>query len=340
MRRVLVSAALTVVAAAAVWSALGLGGGSAEPGGPSHPATTAPVKRETLVQYVTMDGEIGFGAVQPLASKAAGTVTWLASPGSTIRRGQPLLRVDDRPVVLLYGVLPAYRDLTDGAEGSDVVQLETNLKALGYTGFTVDRMFSASTAAAVRHWQEDLGLPVTGTVEASRVVYAAGAQRVSELLVRPGAASPADVLKVTGTTKMVTAAVPVADAGWAKVGVPVTVTPADGAELPGTVRAVAEPSPDGDSGGAAPKVTLTIAVADQKTLTADRGSVTVRYTAQRKDNVLTVPVAALLALAEGGYGVETGDGHIIAVQPGLFTDGRVEVSGAGLSESLIVRVPQ
>jgi len=52
-----------------------------------------------------------------------------------------------------------------------------NLSALGYDGFTVDEEYTASTADAVREWQEDLDLPETGTVELGRVLYAAGAWR-------------------------------------------------------------------------------------------------------------------------------------------------------------------
>ena len=51
--------------------------------------------------------------------------------------------------------------------------------------------------------------------------------------------------------------------------------------------------------------------------------------AERKD-VLTVPVAALVVLREGGYGVEVVDGgtsRYVAVKTGLFADGRVEVTG-------------
>jgi hypothetical protein len=50
----------------------------------------------------------------------------------------------------------------------------------------------------------------------------------------------------------------------------------------------------------------------------------------------------LLALAEGGYGlqiVESGGTRVVAVKTGLFADGRVEVSGAGLAAGLTVGVP-
>ena len=90
-----------------------------------------------------------------------------------------LLRADEQPVLLLYGEIPMYRALAEGAEGADVRQLERNLSALGYGGFTVDDEFSATTAGAVKRWQDDLGLPETGAVERHRVVFAPGAVRVA-----------------------------------------------------------------------------------------------------------------------------------------------------------------
>src|SRR6185503_6027141 len=110
----------------------------------------------------------GYGEPVPLAMTAPGTVTWLPEVGATIRRGEPLLRADERPVVLLYGAVPMYRTLAAGAKGTDVRQLEANLAALGYTGFTVDDAFSAATTVAVKRWQDSLGLERTGTLEAHR----------------------------------------------------------------------------------------------------------------------------------------------------------------------------
>ena len=313
---------------------------------PTESAVTEQVRRETLIDYITVDGELGYGEGLPLASKATGTVTWLSKAGTTITRGQAVLRVDDLPVVLLYGQLPMYRQLTVGSKGDDVAQFEQNLRALGYSTFTVDQQYSASTATGVKHWQHDLGLPETGVVELDRVVYAAGPLRVAEHLVRIGAGSPADVLSVSGTTKVLIASVPAADAGWAASGVAVTVTLPDGGTIPGKVSSVeGGPTSDDQNGGDAEgtKVRVIISVADQKAIAGlDRGTLTVRYAAREKRDVLTVPVAALLALAEGGYGLEIVGGdstRIVAVQVGMFAGGRVEVSGADIAAGVTVRMP-
>ena len=53
-------------------------------------------------------------------------------------------------------------------------------------------------------------------------------------------------------------------------------------------------------------------------------------------DVLAVPVGALLALREGGYALQLPDGGLVAVQTGMFAEGLVEVSGAGLTEGLTV----
>jgi multidrug efflux pump subunit AcrA (membrane-fusion protein) len=71
-------------------------------------------------------------------------------------------------------------------------------------------------------------------------------------------------------------------------------------------------------------------------------AVTVAFTAGQRPNVLAVPVTALLALAEGGYGVQVVDGtttRIVAVQTGLFADGKVEITGNGLEAGMKVAVP-
>jgi hypothetical protein len=113
---------------------------------------------------------------------------------------------------------------------------------------------------------------------------------------------------------VVTLSVRIDAAGWAVKGAAVTVDLPGGATVAGTVAHVgdeagAAPSPEGqDSGGdtsavANATIPVTVALADQKAVSAyQRAPVSVRYVSRERKDVLTVPVAALLALAEGGYG--------------------------------------
>jgi peptidoglycan hydrolase-like protein with peptidoglycan-binding domain len=354
---VLAGVALATLAVAGA-ATLGLGGrGEGEPAPRrSGPAATTTITRQTLVKAVTLPGELGYGTPVPLTSTAPGTVTWLPEVGATVRRGRALLRVDEQPVVLLYGFLPMYRALTADLTGSDVRQFERNLAALGYDGFTVDDTFSSSTTAAVKRWQKDLGLAETGTVDRERVIYAPDAVRIAQRLVRVGASATGDVLSYTGNTKIVTVTASAGKTAWAARGTKLTVGLPDGKSVSGEVTGVAteaQPAPggaaaaEGDSanpgtGGAT--VAVTVAVTDQKALgTFSSTPVDVRYIDQQRKDVLTVPVNALLALAEGSYGLEVvGDGapRIVAVEAGLFADGRVEVRGEGLTEGLTVGIPE
>lgn len=347
--KLLAGAGVLVVVVAGVAAFGPLTGGSPPPAAPDASSlTSVPVTHGDLVQYQVFDGRVGFGSAALLHSAAAGTVTWLAPVGRTLKRGDTILRVDEHPVVLLYGRLPMYRPLVAPLTGPDVRQFERNLRQLGYTGFIVDDTYSTSTAAAVKRWQADLGLAETGGVQQDQVVYAKKAVRVAAHSVRVGASSPADILTWTGTTQVVTTSMEEADALWAKPGAKVSVVLPDGRVLRGSVRSVGAGAGGGGSedtdrpGGGA--VAVTVSVAKQRALrNAPAGAVEVRRVAQRQRDVLSVPVSALLALAEGGYGVEVVDGgttRIVAVQTGMFADGRVEVSGAGIQAGQAVMVPQ
>lgn len=314
------------------------------------PGATTEVTRQTLVETVTVSGELGYGRTEPLDSKAAGTVTWLPEVGTVLRQGDTVVRVDERPVVLLTGALPMYRPLTLNTEGADVEQFETSLRALGYEGFTVDEKFTEATVEAVTRWQRRLGAVETGTVEVSSVVYVVGAVRVASRTARLGGDAAGEVLTYTPDTKLVRVDAPATNAAWAVAGTAVTVALPDGTTVAGTVaevgtEATAESSADGSADSAEDAtVPVTITVADQAAFgRLDRAPVEVRYTARQRPDVLTVPVAALLAPIEGGYALEVVDGagtRIVAVLTGLFADGRVEVSGEGIAEGTVVRVPE
>lgn len=338
MRRWIIGGATAVVVAGAV--AVVVTHRSTDVPAAAPPPATTKVARETLSGSVTVEGDLGYGETVPILAKAAGTVTWLPKVGATVERGDPVLRADNLPVVLLYGVLPMYRELRPGVEGPDVALLERNLRDLGYAGFTVDDEYTDLTAKAVRSWQEDLGRKETGVVDPSWLVVADGAIRIAELRVRPGAPATGEVLGYTGAESVVTVKVDADQAGWAKPGVKVTVTLPDGKETPGTVASIgakAEPKEPGET----PKVPVTVTLG-AKLGKLREGPVTATYVSEQRKNVLTVPVAALVALAEGGYGLEVAEGggtRFLPVEVGLFADGKAEVRGAGLAEGLTVGMP-
>jgi membrane fusion protein, multidrug efflux system len=348
--RVLAAAGVVIAvgAAGAAATGFGLGATGDAPGQAASalPPESAKVTRQTLVDSQTEQGELGHGAAAALSGRIAGTVTALPATGATVNRGQALYRVDNTPVVLLYGSLPAYRALAPGTEGEDVTQFEENLRALGYTGFTVDDEYSDATADAVQEWQEDLGLAQTGTVELGRVAYAAGPVRVDTVSASVGgAAQPGqEVLGYTGATRLVTVELEVNDQRLARKDAAVTVTMPDGRAIPGKiseVETVVEPAQGEQE--AETKLRVTVALGDQKAAEGFDGAVVdVVFTASQRPDVLTAPVAALLALAEGGYGLQVVDGgttRIVAVETGLFAAGRVEVSGDGLAEGTTVGMP-
>ncbi|MEV4414774.1 peptidoglycan-binding protein [Catellatospora sp. NPDC049609] len=344
-RRVLfgVAAAAVLAAAAAMSTGVFRGGDDRPVGAPT--IGTVQVTRSTITAAMVVDGEIGHGRPSAVTSKAAGTLTWLAAAGSTVRRGQPLLRADNNPIVLLYGRLPFYRVLADGVRGPDVAQLEANLAALKYTGFQADTAYSASTAAAVKRWQQDLGLPVTGTVAPADVIVAPGALRIAAQTARLGAAAAGDVLTATPTTLIVTARVPATPPGLVRKGTKATVTLPDGtpaaATVLGEVTAVDGTPADPSPAQGPPKVTVQLALT--AAAEPEPGPVTVRFVTAERAGVLVVPIQALLAIGERGYGVELRDGatsRIVPVQTGLFAGGKVEISGDGIAEGVTVGVAQ
>jgi membrane fusion protein, multidrug efflux system len=353
-RRVVVASVLCVAAAGAVTAAaLGIGGSRT----PQHAAADLPperaqVTRETIVDTDEVTGDLGYGATEAAVGRIPGVITKMPLPGDVFRRGQAVYRVDNTPIVLMYGDVAAYRTLGPGTTGVDVRQLEENLKALGYTGFTVDTSFTATTATAVRNWQKALGLPQTGRVEEGRVLFAPGAIRVDSVATGVnqstggGAGGGGEVLQYTGTGRVVTARLEVAKQRLARKGVAVQIVMPDSKRVPGRVeRVYTVIDPAADSGGEpTTSIEAVISLNDPQAANGiEAASVNVVFTASQRENVLTVPVAALVALAEGGYGLEVIDGsttHYIKVQTGLFANGRVEVTGDGLAEGETVGMPR
>ncbi len=196
-RRLAALAAVLVVVAAALAIVLARSGSAARhPGDTGVPAgdTTATVTRRTLTESSTVDGTLGYGSKTEVFSRLSGTFTWLPGVGARIARGGTLFRIDNTPVVLMYGSLPAYRTLKEGvSDGPDVSELNENLIALGYDPYGAIgdlEAFGEATATAIKRWQKAEGLRQTGAVELGRVVFAPSARRVTEVHVSVGQDPP------------------------------------------------------------------------------------------------------------------------------------------------------
>jgi multidrug efflux pump subunit AcrA (membrane-fusion protein) len=283
------------------------------------------------------------------------TFTALPSVGQIIRRGQSLYEISGQPAVLLYGsVLPTRAFIAGMSPGSDVAELNSNLDALGYgQGLTGDT-FSAATAVAIRAFQSAHGLSVTGELLLGSVVFEPGPVRVTSVTPTVGqTVMPGPVLAITSTSRQVKVALDASEQGSVKVGDQVTITLPDNQTTPGRITYVSSvatsPSSSGSGHGGEEESAPTVEVDATPTDPAatghlDQAPVNVEITTESVENVLAVPVDALLALAGGGYAVEVAEGRVhrlVAVTVGLFDDaeGVVQVSGQGLSAGQRVVVP-
>lgn len=322
---------------------------------------TGTVARRTLAEHLTATGTIGYAGETTVLARLSGTVTALPKVGAVVRRGGRLYAVAGEPVLLMYGAVPAYRTLAEGvSEGPDVEQLERNLAALGYEPGTVDEDFTYATVAAVRAWQEGLGLEATGEVELGRVAFLPGPQRVTSLeatlgeglgggggAAEGGSEAPSiPVLRTTSTRRIVTARLEADQQSVAHCGQKVEVVLPGGAEVPGEVRALtAVEGSAGEGPGPGeetePGVEATVAVTGGHRIPAlDGATVNVLFTQQVRRHVLSVPLTALIAIGGDRFAVyaEEPDGarRQIVVTPGLGAEGYVEVAGKGLRAGMTV----
>lgn len=321
---------------------------------------TAPVRRTDLVDLRQLDGTLTYADTFRVlaAGGGRGTLTWLPAVGDVIRRGHRAYEVDGHPVPLWYGGRPMWRTLAFGvAPGSDVKQLERNLRELGYgSGMTVDRHFTEATADAVKDWQEDRSVDRTGSVAPGDVVMEPRAIRVSAVSATAGGPARGVLYSATSTVRIVTVDVPVDQEQVVRRKAAV------GIELPGgktttghisDIGSVAQGhrdsanSADGQPGQSTETATIEIRITLDHPADAgglDGAPVTVSFTGDERRNVLAVPVTALLAQHGGGYAVEVIDSagrrRKVPVRTGMFAGGDVEVTGTGIDEGIRVEVPR
>ncbi|MGW1772186.1 peptidoglycan-binding protein [Streptomyces sp. NPDC002104] len=139
---------------------------AADAAAPRADVLTATVEHRVLTSSVITRGQVvagqtvevvpqvtaGVGAARPVITKLR------VRPGDTVKPGQVLMEVSGRPVFVLEGSLPVYRDLVPGATGDDIAQVQRALKALGHSSAPdATGSFGAGTKAALTSFYKAVG---------------------------------------------------------------------------------------------------------------------------------------------------------------------------------------
>jgi peptidoglycan hydrolase-like protein with peptidoglycan-binding domain len=300
------------------------------------------------VVLVDLGDQVGPGAGIATTSRSiTGTVTDLVAEGETLAQGDIVLTVDNEPVVLLVGDVPAYRLMEVDVIGTDVLQLQSALEQLGFgsvEGFAVDGEYSTATAAAVAAWQQSLGARPDGIVNLGDIIFLPESIRVGATLIDVGddLHDGLPIFSASSNATNVSVDLSTDDQDLVEVGFEVMVILPDESREPGIVSDIGTVVQANQQGATFFEMTVTLVDPDAAP-DLDEAPVDVEIVSDRANNVLVVPVTALLALSEGGYAVEVvsqdGATVLVAVDPGLFADGFVEVTSDVLVEGMEVVVP-
>jgi len=306
-------------------------------GSAAPPATpiTAPVRWQVLRNTITVQGLVRSARRIEVAASApfpTVTVTRLpVKPGSRVRAGQLLAEIDGRPIFVLRGRLPPYRDLRIGDHGPDVTQLQRALEGLGYANFDPPGEFGPSTALSLLLFYRHMGYaaPVLHTPDRSPGTSGAAAGAgglsgdgggipnvylpMSEVVFIPGKSAlvlsvgvrvgrqpgAAPVLTLATGRPYVTGRLTAHQAAQARKGIHATITAANPAlTARGTVTRIDRvPATGGTPAGGYPVTVRSTRPLPQRMIGAQ-----VRLTlkaAVTAAPVLTVPVAAIITAGNG-----------------------------------------
>lgn len=256
----------------------------------------------------------------------AQVVTVTADTGSIVSATSPLMAITGGEPI----------------SGPDVAQLEASLVALGHLD-AADDTLEPDTVAAIATLQAATGMEVDGVLALGEVVFRPGTVRIAEVLGGVGTtvSPPTPVVAAGSLDTVVRLDLPAEDQGTLTVGDTVTIELPDRTETPGTVTSVASVASTDQQGVTTFEVEIAL---DDPSVAGglDEAPVDVRVVSDTAEDVLAVPVTALLALAEGGYAVEVvdadGSTRLVGVEPGFFAEGLVEVTG-DVAEGDLVVVP-
>jgi peptidoglycan hydrolase-like protein with peptidoglycan-binding domain len=280
------------------------------------------------------------------------TITTIPAVGTALHRGEALYALDGQSTILVIGDTPFWRALREGDAGPDVAELQANLVALGMGGtpqIRTDGTFDHPTALAVTRWQTALHVPATGIVRLGDVVVLPAEVRVVAAHVAVGGGAPPGnpILDGASLDEVIKVELEPGQSGVAHPGDSIRFTAPDGGTIPGQIISVGAPEMSADTGGNGPPPHLVVNIVarpdDPAAIAALEGaSLTAEITTDTAADALVVPVAALVVLADGGFGVEVagaGATHFVRVTPGIYDRTMVAITGSGIAVGDQVVVP-
>jgi len=131
---------------------------------PAAAPILVPAEERVISADIVTRGTGRFGSPQQLSLASSvlktspGIAARLPLPGTELHEGDILFITSGRPVFLLAGAEPAFRDLGPGLKGDDVRQLEEALVRLGFDPGPVDGVYDRQTEAAVSAWYQRAGI--------------------------------------------------------------------------------------------------------------------------------------------------------------------------------------
>lgn len=146
---------------------------------PAASPILVPVEDRVLSTDIVTRGTARFGAalqvtLPPSVLKPNATlVTTLPLLNAELAEGDVMLTTSGRPVFLLAGSRPSFRDLGPGVSGDDVRQLEEALVRLGFDPGRVDGRYDRRTERAVARWYRSAGFPAIKATDAQVAVVRA-----------------------------------------------------------------------------------------------------------------------------------------------------------------------
>jgi peptidoglycan hydrolase-like protein with peptidoglycan-binding domain len=341
-----------LVCVAVIAGVLLLSGAAGHATGAAHAAApnTAQVERGELSAVVSQYGILTYrsrpdGSPYSVVNWAQGVYTELPEIGDKVDCGDVLYRVDEHPVLLLCGAVPAYRALQTGDGGQDVRQLNRNLHELGYDAKAHVRIepttseFTVKTEKALERLQRSKGLHVTGALASGEAVFVPQSVLVAKVSGELGAAAQtgAPVLSATSDALDVQVNFEASQQSQVKTGDRAQITLPGNAIVTGKVVGfgrVAEASAGQGTGASEATIPTYISLDDpRKARGLARTPVQVEITTAGVESALSVPVTALVGKSGGGFAVEVvragGHRELVAVTVGLFDTGggRVQVQG-------------